>query len=94
MIDAEKVLKALEYHKEKATCSGCPYAEEVKTAKNICPIYDDAIAMLQEQEPVKPTKKQIFPSIFEWICGACSFPFLSDRYMYCPSCGRQVKWDD
>lgn len=54
----------------------------------------DALALLKEQEPVKPTKEQIFSSIFGWVCGACSLPFISDNYKYCPHCGRKVKWDD
>ena len=42
MPDREKILKALEHHKETAVCNGCPY----------CPIYDDVIALLREQENV------------------------------------------
>lgn len=53
MPDREKVLKALEHHKETAVCIGCPYAEDIDTAQGYCPIYDDAIALLGEQEPAK-----------------------------------------
>lgn len=51
MPDREKVLKALEHHKESAVCNGCPYAGDDDTVEGYCPIYDDAIALLKEQEP-------------------------------------------
>ena len=54
MPDREKVLKALEYHKETAVCNGCPYAEYSNTPEGYCPVYDDAIALLREQEAVEP----------------------------------------
>lgn len=54
MPDREKVLLALEHHKETAVCNGCPYAEDDDTQEGYCPVYDDAIALLREQEPVEP----------------------------------------
>ena len=50
MPDREKVLRALEHHKETAVCNGCPYEEDDDTVEGYCPIYDDAIALLREQE--------------------------------------------
>lgn len=47
MPDREKVLKALEHHKETAVCNGCPYARDADTPEGYCPIYDDAIALLK-----------------------------------------------
>ena len=52
MPDREKVLKALEHHKETAVCIGCPYAEDIDTAQGYCTICDDAIALLREQDVV------------------------------------------
>ena len=28
-----------------------------------------------------------------WVCGECR-KIISDRYKYCPGCGRKIKWDD
>ena len=50
MPDLEKVLKALEHHKETAVCNGCPYAEDDDTSEGYCPIYDDTIALLREHD--------------------------------------------
>ena len=50
MPNREKVLKALEHHKETAVCNGCPYAEDNDTTQGYCPVYDDAIALLKEHE--------------------------------------------
>lgn len=50
MPDLEKVLKALEHHKETAVCNGCPYAGDDDTVEGYCPVYDDAIALLREHE--------------------------------------------
>lgn len=60
----------------------------------------DALAMLREQEPVKPIKT---PENIraEYNCGKCTasvgirfhdgdWYFKAD---YCPRCGREVKWD-
>lgn len=55
---------------------------------------DGKSVLLREQEAVKPVKEQIFSSFFGWVCGACGFSLLSDRYIYCPHCGRKMKWDE
>lgn len=57
----------------------------------------DAIALLKEQEAVKPGKDNDGtpePYIAWWyVCGNCSWPIdMTDRY--CRRCGRSVKWDD
>ncbi len=55
---------------------------------------ETALAMLREQEPVKPTEKD------GWhYCGACGRSIDSDFadeevFLYCPNCGRKVKCDD
>lgn len=60
MPDREKVLKALEHHKETAVCNGCPYAEDSDTAQGYCPVYDDAIALLKEQEALAAHQRDEF----------------------------------
>ena len=71
----------------------CPYYPAGYTGCTCKLLMRDALTLLREQEPVKPVKEQIFSSIYGWVCGACSFPLLSDSYTYCPKCGRAVKWD-
>ena len=64
MPDREKVLKALEHHKETSVCNGCPYAGDDDTAEGNCPIYDDAIALLREKEPAKPEHNVPDPNVY------------------------------
>lgn len=62
----------------------------------------DALALLKEQEPVKPCV-----AVDTWICPKCGHTLESqhliddkdspcvlvhDRYNFCPNCGRAVKW--
>lgn len=69
-------------------------------------LVDDALALLKEQESVKPIYR-LMPnsdSVHEWICGSCEWPLwmvlLDDHKMgarkiihYCQSCGKAVKWE-
>lgn len=59
----------------------------------------DALALLREQEPVKP--EHGFPDL---KCPNCGTEYVSEvryylwkpiaeYYKYCPGCGRKVKWD-
>lgn len=64
---------------------------------------DDALVLLEEQEPVKPYLD--YDGFDVWRCGACGtslFHHVEDdseedmkNYVrYCKHCGRAVKWDD
>lgn len=96
MLYKEKVIQGLEHCMSESRCYKCPYTIEAE-CENSTSYYskaiEDAITLLLEHEPVKPVKEQIFSSIYGWVCGACSFPLLSDSYTYCPRCGRAVKWN-
>jgi len=100
MADSEKVIKGLEILMngcEYIHCDDCCFyisAKPVRCGLREEQIQEDALALLKEQEAVKPVKEQFFSSIFGWVCGACGFPLLSDGYMYCPWCGKQVKWNE
>ena len=52
MADREKVIKWLRFCFELANCDECPYEVEcrIKTPENHCPIMDDILALLKEQE--------------------------------------------
>ncbi len=51
---------------------------------------DMAIALLKEQEAIKPKRSNIS---HDWVCGKCGV-FVSQLDNYCPRCGREVKWFD
>lgn len=67
----------------------------------IADIIDEIIALLKEQEPVKPLRKpELFDSLY--FCGKCSakvgFQIRKDdswrfKHNYCPNCGKEVKWE-
>lgn len=61
------------------------------------------IALLKEQEPIKPTI-----NVDTWICSKCGHVLESqeliddkenaqilvhEQYQYCPECGREIKWE-
>jgi hypothetical protein len=103
-MDREKVIKGLEMctadipiemHRDDM-CQKCPYHNEKYAycfEKN--KLMQDALALLKEQEPVEPIR-QIEQT--EWairdhcLCGHCR-KHLIFKWMFCPYCGRAVKWD-
>ena len=88
MADREKVVHALRVHKI-ADCDDCPYYKDKHCNEHLI---DDALELLKEQEPVKPTRT-LSPEGNWWEdCGACDTVLLK-WYTYCPNCGRKVKWD-
>lgn len=90
-IDAniEKVIKGLEICTSRPCyCTDCPYTKECcLDSQNVM---EDAIALLKEQEAVRPVK-QIEQT--EWtVCGNCRNHIIS-KWSFCPYCGKTVKWD-
>ena len=98
MTDRNKVIKGLECCVNYSTevdwtdyCSarGCPYADREATC--ITDLQRDALALLLEREAVKPREQE---ETRTWIvCGNCSQHLIS-KWLWCPYCGRQVKWDE
>ena len=104
MIDREKVISGLEHCTSAKTsddCKRCPYYGQCVI--DPCALERDALELLKEQEPIKPTV-----SVDTWICSKCghmleSQELIDDKenpqvlihelYQYCPNCGRAVKWD-
>lgn len=93
MADLKKVIEGLEY-------LNIVYAFRGDAAECL----GDALELLKEQEPIKPTV-----SVDTWICSKCghtleSQELIDDKenpqvlihelYQYCPNCGKKVKWDD
>ena len=52
------------------------------------PVIIDAIALLRAQEAVGPVYDD-----FSIRCGACG-GLLMCEHLYCPSCGREINWDE
>ena len=71
MPDREKVMLALEHHKRTAVCNGCPYAGDDDTTEGYCPVYDDVIALLREQEPRVMTLDELTEIYVEFKGNAC-----------------------
>lgn len=92
-IDKEKVIKGLQIEREcvSRNCDrDCGKCDLVQDRDWLLSVYDDALALLKEQEPVKP--KYTPKSLYSWECGVCTEPF--DRIAnYCPKCGKAVKWE-
>ena len=96
MTNREKVINGLKFTKAMITFNPSTgediepgnLNEADKTTYDACV---GAIALLKEQEPVKPRYTPP-KSIYSWECGVCAEPF--DRIAnYCPKCGRRVKWE-
>ena len=86
MPDREKVIKRLE-ECLSASCRGfrtCPYSD------NEWNVVEAALALVQEQEPVKPKPTGIEP---HYQCGKCRLPILNGD-TYCKWCGRRIAWPD
>lgn len=108
MPDREKVIKGLvccDYcNSVTNSCYQCPYLDLNKAkgmAMCTAELAHDALALLREQEPVKPIEKNN-----QIVCGSCGEKLAEicgdvdvvwnddGKYpRYCPGCGRAVKWD-
>ena len=101
MTDREKAIKGLEcLANENAGCyTDCPYYADNRCFSKTAA---DALALLREQEPVKPEPREIWVGsngafVLEWHCGACGCGVMkNDRWQtkFCPECGKAVKWDE
>lgn len=89
MIDRGEVIKSL--HDIDAFIAGRLGFEQ---AKNFLRTIDETIALLKEQEAVKPKSKSRhgeYPQIVH-RCGNCN-EILYRYYKHCTMCGRPVKWE-
>ena len=90
MPDREKVINYLEseiYRAEQSVNDIWLECVEVKLLR-------DALALLKEQEAVKPVFDDSRPDVIgTFHCGACHSMLGFIHPLYCPHCGRAVKWN-
>lgn len=95
MTDKEKVIRGLaevsEYTRAKADIAGVGKGKEI--FDSWFRAAEDAIALLREQEPVKPQKALDGVWSYE-RCGACGNVLYERGFAYCPWCGKAVKWNE
>ena len=91
MADREKVIRALENCTDEIKCRDCPW----ETCEDFClsvnvplDLAKAALSLLKAQEPIEPIKHLSTGQ----ICGSCKKVLLR-KYKYCPSCGKEVKWE-
>ncbi len=106
MPDRERVI----YDLERCTCHvpdacrDCSKYASGTVMKCMESLMMDALELLKEQEPVKPTV-----NVDTWICSKCGHTLESqeliddnenpqvlihEQYNYCPNCGKAVKWNE
>lgn len=94
-MDKEKVIKGMEMCISQNECSpdDCPYYIRPNNESGLCwdRLMTDALAMLKEQDAVKPMKANN-PDESEYCCGICGYPLWSDEF-YCAHCGRRIGWE-
>lgn len=98
MPDREKVLQGLECCIRKMegqrVCDECPYDEDFNCL-GCSVVLKQAIALLREQEPVKPKTDDAWPYPIKvcGACGTCLFNVGDFKAKFCSECGRKVKWE-
>lgn len=103
MVDREKTIRGLYQHCEGSMfdrCGECPYYDVEDYFQCRDELLHDALELLKDQEPVVPYVDSEGITI---NCGNCGetvgyYPAGSSipdkKCVYCPECGRKVKWDD
>ena len=102
MPDLEKVIKGLQIERECVSrdCDrDCGKCDLVQDRDWLLSVYDDAIALLKEQDAVRPVLDEQTGRI--WLCGNCgSYVGFEDNDpndpnefdKYCRECGHPVSW--
>jgi len=99
MLDKQMVIKGLECCAAMSgdECRKCPYEHECRSTDlsfGIPHLAADALALLQEQEPIRPELCMSKHGFRQWIvCGNC-YGKMRGLYDYCPWCGKKIKWNN
>jgi hypothetical protein len=94
-MDREKVIKGIRKCLSHKPCSvnGCPYENECAVEHLNDPLLRDALALLKEQEAVKPEREHSGSGVTWWnVCGNCKTA-INPNDKFCHECGRAVKWE-
>ena len=98
-MDREKVIKGLENCAMGFDCPPeCPYLDYCNdlTKPMFVELAKDALALLKEQEAVKPLPQNSngwVRTIKLWYCGACHSKISRRTSKYCPNCGKPILWE-
>lgn len=95
MTDREKVINGLQIERECVSrdCDrDCGNCDLVQDRDWLLSVYDNALELLKEQEPVKPVRFQPGTGNPMLKCGGC-LEDLKSIYNYCPWCGRKLNWE-
>ena len=85
--DISTVISALEYCAAGTKpCDRCPMKNECFGNANRA--MAAAAAILRKQIPIKPILKSDMR-----FCGSCKFA-LASMWNYCPSCGKEILWNE
>jgi predicted RNA-binding Zn-ribbon protein involved in translation (DUF1610 family) len=65
--------------------------QELRGSQETMKLISDTIALLKEQEAVEPSFNKIMK---HFVCPNCSLVLDEGRDDYCPSCGKEIAWDE
>ena len=112
MPDREKIIKGLQIERECVSrdCDrDCGKCDLVQDRDWLLSVYDDALALLKEQDEKTQSAKPVKPRYNErtnWYeCGVCRYSMTSGMHCrseliptykvgFCAKCGKAVKWND
>ena len=85
-------MECCKYAIGKKQCSECPY-ERVGNVNCFFSLASDALELLKEKQPVKPTNDK-----GNLCCGSCGNPLhtaiVNPMIRFCDHCGKPVDWKD
>lgn len=92
MPDREKIIRDIERcaHHVPDACRDCSKYGGGYELRCMEHLMEDALALLREQDAVKP--KWFLKDPF-FRCGVCDKELPDSQFRFCPWCGRAVKWD-
>ena len=98
MMEQETIIKGLEIERECVSrdCDrDCGKCDLVQDRDWLLSVYDGALKLLKEQEPIEPTS-YMDGYVQRFACGKCGKHLLYatwGRDNFCSKCGREVKWE-
>lgn len=101
MADREEIIRGLQIERECVSrdcnrdCGKCDLAQDRDW---LLSVYNCAIDMLKEQEPVRfnVIRQRLSYPFWDAECDGCGYrtSTIHRNWKYCPECGRKVKWNE